>query len=805
MRNHSKIVGLLFLIMMFQSLHAQVVLQGVDYQVDTLQRFKVGPGTHYTQLRMCRASDGNGRLDVYLLHTDRRNPYVNIQTVLSNDSVEKGECPTAMAERKSTPTNLYFAGTNGDWWSTTRPGVPAGAFVAESTIAITPGNGRAALAMVAIDKNDSLYFGHSFFTDLYIIRGEEKQRCTHVNDLRYENELVIYNRYNGYFTHTDNTGTEVLCRILDNGTWGTNKQLKLQVESIEVNQGNMAIADGCVVLSATGEYMTWLETMQVGEQLTLAIQTTINDIAADYKCALGGQDRPFMLCDGVVSETWAENHPRTALGASQTGDTIIFCVVDGRGRSVGCTTGVLGDIMKSAGAWNAMNMEGGGSSSMNIHKIGIMNVPSDGSERAESNGIFAVATVPADDPVVNEILPYETHVRLPEWGLYSPKFLGYNQYGILLDTDLQGVSLSCPESVGYIDKQGRFVCKGSGMLTATYGELTCNIGITLYADAVPTFRLDEVLVSDDTDYSVEVTTTIGNKQVLLQPSALRWSVKDPSVCTVSEEGVLNGLKDKAETEIYGELGEFADTLLVKVEIPETRPLFWNSLATMPVEVKPSSMNCSVTETPDKQTEIAVDFTAGRDPNIKFTIDMPLYSLPKILELRYNPQGFPLKDMIFNFRAHNSLEKKNYLIEHVHTTGPSSVYVDLNKALDVSGNDIAIYPVMFNSLKMSLAGEKGEYKMLIEGIYLHYDEISLGVDCTSLPSFTVYPNPASGETLFLSGYADHSVARLYDLQGNMLRMKALDSTADTIDISGLPVGVYVLHINGVTVKVIKKKS
>lgn len=59
-------------------------------------------------------------------------------------------------------------------------------------------------------------------------------------------------------------------------------------------------------------------------------------------------------------------HPRTAIGLSQDGERLIAFVVDGRqpGWSVGATLPELGAWMHELGAWSALNLDGGGSTSM---------------------------------------------------------------------------------------------------------------------------------------------------------------------------------------------------------------------------------------------------------------------------------------------------------------------------------------------------------------------------------------------------------------------------------------------------------
>ncbi|MFN7020760.1 MAG: phosphodiester glycosidase family protein [Phycisphaerales bacterium] len=57
-------------------------------------------------------------------------------------------------------------------------------------------------------------------------------------------------------------------------------------------------------------------------------------------------------------------HPRTAAGVSDDGRMLWLVVVDGRRAdwSVGMTLPELGELMVEAGAWDAVNLDGGGSS-----------------------------------------------------------------------------------------------------------------------------------------------------------------------------------------------------------------------------------------------------------------------------------------------------------------------------------------------------------------------------------------------------------------------------------------------------------
>jgi hypothetical protein len=110
-------------------------------------------------------------------------------------------------------------------------------------------------------------------------------------------------------------------------------------------------------------------------------------------------------------------------------------------------------------------------------------------------------------------------MKLPKYAAIKPDFLGYNQYGMLIDKNLPGVQLSCAPETGYITEDGYFVCLGSGVLTATYDQASLPIEIVIVDEANPALRLSNVLISNKTPYEIEingVVDTSNSRSSLLQ-------------------------------------------------------------------------------------------------------------------------------------------------------------------------------------------------------------------------------------------------------------------------------------------------
>lgn len=97
---------------------------------------------------------------------------------------------------------------------------------------------------------------------------------------------------------------------------------------------------------------------------------------------------PRVLRDGEVEVVSHPRHarsrnPRTVVGADRARDTLYLLVVNGReGRNQGMTTAEAGRTLREFGAWDAVNLDGGGSSTLWMRaEGGLVSHLADGYER----------------------------------------------------------------------------------------------------------------------------------------------------------------------------------------------------------------------------------------------------------------------------------------------------------------------------------------------------------------------------------------------------------------------------------------
>jgi hypothetical protein len=111
-------------------------------------------------------------------------------------------------------------------------------------------------------------------------------------------------------------------------------------------------------------------------------------------------DRP-LIDDGVIKVV--DNkvmHPRTAVGINRDANEVLILVVDGRSSvSRGYTMVELANLMIDLGADEALNLDGGGSSTMVARNAAganqVLNTPSDGFQRWVANGLEVTYKAPA--------------------------------------------------------------------------------------------------------------------------------------------------------------------------------------------------------------------------------------------------------------------------------------------------------------------------------------------------------------------------------------------------------------------------
>ena len=737
-----------------------------QYTIDTLESYQVGPGIIYTRFDITAKT--NDIRHCYIYEVDLTNPY---NTVEESHSTTMGNTERMVDAHKrlDAPEHRSIGSVNCNFWIVATQdegqyngltGVPCTGQVRNGKIGtnITNWNighgdpdpvlGRKQdIGYLMIDADKKAHIDQ-FSWDAHLAIGDQAMPISEVNRNRSnpsDNEVVMFNSDMGTKSTltkedinkrlgTDLPMIELVVKLEQD--WAMNQHLFGEVVSINTN-GGTKIEDGYAVFRGRGTGKTFLETAKVGDrvQFIIGMYESLSGERPNIKQLSAGNC--YVLREGrLTNRNWNEdynnkNYPRTGFGVSKDHNTLWMMVME----KPGMYTHEMASILRHFGAWEATGADGGGSAQFNLGGQ-ILNPTTEGQPRAVGNSIFLFSTAPEDSTVV-EMRTTATFMKLPKYAAIKPEFLGYNQYGMLIDKNLPGVKLSCAPETGYITEDGYFVCLGSGVLTATYDQASLPIEIVIVDEANPSLRLSNVLISNKTPYEIEINGVVDNKQFKVLPSAVEWTIEDNTICNIDEDGVLHALKNGITT-VHGKLGETAMTLNVQVELVDTDVLLWENMVDIDerwtLKASSSSWKADFKTNADGRAYLYMNYNGGRVVQLSLTADTILYSTPKHLELKFTPQNELITRVDFGFATNNGINA-NYACIELTPNQPMSINVDLDSLFNVK-NDVVIYPIKLKNISFSLNKDaaKQEYNIPFEGIYLHYaNKVEAGVEDIQNPS------------------------------------------------------------------------
>ncbi len=218
---------------------------------------------------------------------------------------------------------------------------------------------------------------------------------------RYEGTALYTSRY-GATTPRDTARRAVEAALSAAGRRG-DTLLFVRRGAVAASSGS-AIPDGGAVLAAYGSGLRSDEVKAMADGDTVKVLlATLPRIphGATPLMLIGGW--PRILRDGAIvagesateegtlSRNAEARHPRTAIGFSRDSSTLFLLTVDGRSENSGGMTLVeLAGLMRELGAWDALNFDGGGSTTMVVDGA-VVNQPSDKEgERAVGNAVLVL-------------------------------------------------------------------------------------------------------------------------------------------------------------------------------------------------------------------------------------------------------------------------------------------------------------------------------------------------------------------------------------------------------------------------------
>jgi hypothetical protein len=361
----------------------------------------VAPGIVLRERRWVR--DGDGPFTMRTLEIDSANPAINLLPVRAHDHAVGVETVSSMAARYGATAAInagYFITTG------TYRGGSEGVYQFDREV-ISGGAGKSALLMCEeTDFRERVAVTVVNFKGSVATAGGGTFRIAGVNRRVGPDELVVFRPTIGARTLTDGRGVEV---VADSAG---------RVLSVHENEEGASIPADGVVLSGTGRAAAWLLAhAKAGASLKidLALATANPLPGCNVLDMIGGG--PQLVSEGRVHLTkeWLhekERHPRTAFAITSRGKFLLVTLDGRQPGSAGMRVDELAEELLKLGAVEAINLDGGGSTTL-VTKNHVRNLPSDrAGERPVSDAIlvFSISDKPQLDALVETLAKSPTHI-----------------------------------------------------------------------------------------------------------------------------------------------------------------------------------------------------------------------------------------------------------------------------------------------------------------------------------------------------------------------------------------------------------
>lgn len=230
-------------------------------------------------------------------------------------------------------------------------------------------------------------------------------------------------------------------------------------------------------------------------------------------------------------------NPRTMLGVNKDKSKIYIVCIDGRTNGKGATHAEAAAILKEYGAYDAIHLDGGGSTTMAVqlkdtNTPTIVNVPSEGSQRAVANGVGIKVTGEAGVPARVEPYVADSSENIMFKDFESKVYVSVYD-GQLSEMSVDTSKLTFSSTIAGTWEDNAFTPSetGTGTITVNYGDISGTMELTVLkgAAALRVGAESYALASGD---KTLLTAQVVNKDgysIDVDSKGINWSVSDSSV------------------------------------------------------------------------------------------------------------------------------------------------------------------------------------------------------------------------------------------------------------------------------------
>ncbi|MGB9813360.1 MAG: phosphodiester glycosidase family protein [Thermovenabulum sp.] len=435
----------------------------------------------------------HGWKKVHILTVDLSSPYIDVISLYNKQNLSERKTLSDLVKG-----NNAVAGINGDFFTMTNPSSSVGIHIDEGKLISSPSN-RSDMAAFALTFDKIPQILNFSFEGKLILKDGTSLPISSVNKIGDPTgRVMLYNTFFGRETYklpadkSDALYIIVKDNVIENFFYG---------KSSFIEDGRMVFAVGQDLAAQI------YPKISIGDPVTLDLKL-VPEIS-NIKTAVGGG--AVLVENGKIPESFSHNisgvHPRTAIGFTKEKNKIIMVVVDGRQEeSDGLTQEELAKLLLNLGAYNALNLDGGGSSTMVGRLPGeevpkVLNSPSDNKERPVINGIGIINKAPKGK-IAGLIIetPFFTVAKNSRITL---NVKAYDEYYNPVSIDQNRIQWSISKNLGKFNKNTFFAQKeGEVVITAKYENVKTSQNIKILTP------VKIIKTSDSSYYGIDKNGTL---------------------------------------------------------------------------------------------------------------------------------------------------------------------------------------------------------------------------------------------------------------------------------------------------------
>lgn len=643
------LVLLLILLSVYSSVFSQrtgeMMIQGKLCSYDTLVHRHIAPGVTLTQFQFNKilVSSQVYKMKAHLIAIDMTNKYNSFTPYLSKDqyfaiSTQKQE----VKRRKdlglkpiATMTGGGFIQSNGNLNTATAYEV-SGSMVSNGQVKYQDGGSR---VNFYVDASRTMHVGKTRLS-AYVKCGEDTYTIGQVNHHRdkvdtSEHITLFCNgipRSNASDTKKS-IGIDVRVKLVDADCIKTGKPTKCKV--VEVLDGCYhSIANGEAILSGIGAAESYLRKLSIGSEITISLDyVNENGEAVDVQEQLTNL---FGYCikDGVVQEYATKNYAICAIGYSKDGKTCYWADLEiSTNSNAPCIC--LADLMKGAGAYDAMWLDGGPSAEMTVDGefITTNSIGYGFNGRYIPAGFMIFSEAPQDNTISTIELQNPSKIVVYPNSVVKPVAYGYNQYGEMIDNNAclnSNVEMTCTQGLGTI-ANGVFTAKNSGSgfiyIKAKSSGETVSIPVEVIKKRKLKITPESLFTGEFRKCQVRLSLIEDGVTTPVNPNDAVWSADGRRTVSSCDGGLVVPYAD-GKTNVYAEYDGLRDTMRVVVEnlevlvdsIDYTDEIEDASYPEITLRSVPHYFSVSVSGTPE--TQATIYYSAGETMR-STTIEIPV--------------------------------------------------------------------------------------------------------------------------------------------------------------------------------------